>query len=629
MASPFARPALASLADVEALETVALRERLAAANTYELIRTVAAEQPDQPAIVWLPHGRADDAPQVFSYRETFARITQTANLLHELGVRPGRPLSVLLPNLPETHFVLWGGSAAGQVNPVNPLLAPAQIAEIMTAAGSRVLVTTAPDLNADLWAKAKAVRQLLPQFGTLVVVGDGPIDEPAVRYGAELEFQPANRLVSGRVIAGEDVATYFHTGGTTGAPKLAQQTHWNQVCMAWITAHVLDCGPGDRFLVGLPLFHANAAIASGLNVLGSGGTIVLAGQNGFRDPDTMADFWRIVDRHKVTAFSAVPTILANLLDLPRDGCDVSSLRICLCGAAPLAVSLFRAFEAATGLKILEAYGMTESTLCSTINPRDGERRIGSVGIRVPFHRVKTALLDSEGAYLRDCEDGEVGVLLLKGDTVTPGYKQPQFNQGLWPQPGWLNSGDLARRDAQGYFWLTGRAKDLIIRGGHNIDPAVIEEALHRHPAVELAAAVGRPDPRVGEVPVAFVSLRPGMGADPEALREFARANVPERPAAPAYVRIIEKIPTTAVGKIFKPALREIVVRETLEEALAGTSLGGVAEVRVTSDKTRGIVARIELRLPAGASADAARAEVEAVLLRYPVTIDIVIAEPVQ
>ncbi|HET6971774.1 MAG TPA: AMP-binding protein, partial [Phenylobacterium sp.] len=448
-------------------------------------------------------------------------------------------------------------------------------------------------------------------------------------YGAEVERQRADRLVSGRVIAGEAVATYFHTGGTTGAPKLAQQTHWNQVCMAWITAHILDCGPGDRFLVGLPLFHANAAIASGLNVLGCGGTIVLAGQNGFRDPATMGDFWRIVDRHKITAFSAVPTILANLLDLPRDGCDVSSLRICLCGAAPLAVSLFRAFEAATGLKILEAYGMTESTLCSTINPRDGERRIGSVGIRVPYHQVKTALLDADGGFVRDCEDEEVGVLLLKGDTVTPGYKQPQFNKGLWPQPGWLNSGDLARRDADGYFWLTGRAKDLIIRGGHNIDPAVIEEALHRHPAVELAAAVGRPDPRVGEVPVAFVSLRPGMSADPEDLRDFARANVPERPAAPAYVRIIGKIPTTAVGKIFKPALREIVIRETVEQALAEAALGEITQVSVASDKTRGIVARIALDLPAGASPEGARAKVETALLRYPITLDIVAAEPAQ
>jgi fatty-acyl-CoA synthase len=628
MAPLHGRAPLASLADVEALETVPLRERLGVANTYELIGATAFDHPDRPAIVWLPNGRAEDEPVVYSHAETFARITRTANLLHELGVRPGAPASVLLPNLPETHFVLWGGSAAGQVNPVNPLLAPAQIAEIMAAAGSRVLVAAAPDVNADLWEKAKAVRRLLPQFETLVVVGEGPIDEPAVRYGAEVERQPGDRLVSGRAIEGADVATYFHTGGTTGAPKLAQQTHWNQVCMAWITAHVLDCGPGDRFLVGLPLFHANAAIASGLNVLGCGGTIVLAGQNGFRDPATMGDFWRIVDRHKVTAFSAVPTILANLLDLPRDGCDVRSLRICLCGAAPLAVSLFRAFEAATGLKILEAYGMTESTLCSTINPRDGERRIGSVGIRVPYHQVKTALLDSDGAYLRDCEDGEVGVLLLKGDTVTPGYKQPQFNKGLWPQQGWLNSGDLARRDAEGYFWLTGRAKDLIIRGGHNIDPAVIEEALHRHPAVELAAAVGRPDPRVGEVPVAFVSLRPGMAAEPDDLRDFARANVPERPAAPAYVRIVEKIPTTAVGKIFKPALREIVVRETVEQALAEASLGD-AQVSVASDKTRGVVAQVALRLPPGGSAQAARTRVEAALLRYAITLDIVLAEPAQ
>ena len=584
-------------ADLADIERVPLKDRLTASTTYDLIRRSAEDSPNTPALIWLPQGRAVDAVRSWNYAEFFARVTQTANLLHARGVSLERPLSLLLPNLPETHFLLWGGSAAGQVNPVNPFLTPVQIAEIMIAAGSRALAVTAPSLNAELWEKAQQVRKLVPQFETLIVVGD--IDDTSsasvhgvVAYDLEIDHHPADHLVSGRGIQPDDVATYFHTGGTTGAPKLAQQTHWNQVCMAWIFGAAIGSRPGDRFLVGLPLFHANAAIASGLTALASRATIVLAGQLGFRDKGTMGDFWRMVDRFQISVFSGVPTILANLLDLPSDGCNVSSLRICVCGAAPLPVSLFRSFEAKTGLKILEAYGMTEGTLCSTINPRDGARRIGSVGMRLPYHQIKNVLLDDDGNYVRDCEVGEVGVLLLKGDTVTPGYKQDLFNRKAWPHPGWFNSGDLARRDADGYFWLTGRAKDLIIRSGHNIDPAVIEEALHRHPAVELAAVVGKPDPYAGELPIAFVSLRPGVQADAEALRKFAREQVPERPAAPVEVRIIDKIPTTAVGKIFKPTLREMVVKSTVEAVLATAGLRHPVRVSSFSDPSRGVVARI-------------------------------------
>lgn len=622
------REPLRSMEDIAAVERIPLRDRLTATSTYELIGLAAAKQPESPALIWLPQGTAADEPVVYSYKQFFARVTQTANLLHDLGIRPGRAVSCLLPNLPETHFALWGGAAAGQINPVNPLLSAAHIAEIMTAAGSKVLMTTAPDVSSDLWNKAQAVRQLLPDLETIIVVGDAPVDAASVRYTEKIDRYPTDRLISGRRIEPDEVAVYFHTGGTTGAPKLAQQTHRNQVSMAWIASYVMDCGPQDRFLVGLPLFHANAAIASGINVLGCGGAMVLAGQNGFRSKQTMADFWRIVARHRISIFSAVPTILATLLDTPRTGCDISSLRTCFCGAAPLPVSLFRDFEGATGVKVLEAYGMTETTLCSTINPRDGERRIGSVGLRVPYHEVKTVVLDEAGAYVRDCEDDEVGIIVMRGDTVTPGYKQSEFNRKLWPRPLWLNSGDLGRRDRDGYFWLAGRAKDLIIRSGHNIDPAIIEETLRRHPAVELAAAVGKPDPYAGEIPVAFVSLRPGAIADPEELRAFAQANVPERPAAPQYVRILDQLPTTAVGKIFKPTLRERATKDEIEAALSTwlDTSGARASVVTRSDKTRGIVAKITVSPPPGETFQATRQHLEKLLMRYSIAMDVVATE---
>jgi fatty-acyl-CoA synthase len=233
-----------------------------------------------------------------------------------------------------------------------------------------------------------------------------------------------------------------------------------------------------------------------------------------------------------------------------------------------------------------------------LNPIDGDRRIGSIGLPLSGQPMRTVVLDETGNYLRDAEIDEIGVVAISGPNVFAGYESPEHNVGLWIDRGdghvWLNSGDLGRRDANGYYWLTGRKKQLIIRGGHNIDPATIEEPLHRHPDVALAAAVGRPDMHAGEVPVAYVQLRPGAQTGEAELLAFAADAIGERAAVPKAVRIVSQIPVTAVGKIFKPALavREIedVVRG--EAKAAGVAIAGIA---VKSDARRGLVAEVQLR----------------------------------
>lgn len=577
--------------DIPAIEAVPISARIPFRSVHDALLAAAARDLQAPAVVWLPTGRATDEPETISYGRFVDQITRTANMLHGLGVRDGAAVSILMPNRPETYYATWGGSAAGVANPVNPLLTPEQIADIMAAAGSRVLVAGGPSLAYGVYEKARAVRALYPALETLVVVG-GDAGE-GIDFAEAIAAQPGDHLVSGRKFEESDPSVYFHTGGTTGAPKLAQQTHRNQLFTAWTCSFVFGLTPADRILTGLPLFHANAAISTGLASFLTGASALLCGEQGYRNKAMMDDFWPIVARFRATAFSGVPTIYASLLDsLPGD-LDVGSLRFAVCGAAPMPVSLFRAFEKRTGVRILEAYGMTEGGAASTINPRDGERRIGSVGVRLPYQNVRPSILDDQGNYVRDCADEEVGVLLLTGPNLFPGYRQSQHNRNLWPLPGWFNSGDLGRRDADGYFWLAGRAKDLIIRGGHNIDPAVIEEALHRHPAVELAAAVGRPDAYAGEVPIAYVRLAAGATVSPAELVAFAREHVPERPAAPAEVVIVAEIPVTAVGKIFKPALRLDAVRRAYTEAL------GELDVRVHTriDDRRGIVA--DILCPAG------------------------------
>jgi fatty-acyl-CoA synthase len=271
------------------------------------------------------------------------------------------------------------------------------------------------------------------------------------------------------------------------------------------------------------------------------------------------------------------------------------------------VELMRAFQERTGLKILEGYGLTEGTCASTCNPPLGERRSGSIGLRVPLQEMKAVVLDDAGAYVRDCAVGEVGVLTISGPNVFAGYRGAEHDRGLWLDLGdgqrWLNTGDLGRQDSEGYFYLTGRKKELIIRGGHNIDPAAIEEALHRHPAVQLAAAVGRPDPHAGELPVAYVQLKPGASATEAQLLSFAMEQMTERAALPKAIRVVTAIPLTGVGKIFKPELKRREIVAALSSALDDAGIA-VHRVEVLDDPRWGT--RVEVVVPDSAGIGTAR-----------------------
>jgi fatty-acyl-CoA synthase/long-chain acyl-CoA synthetase len=356
----------------------------------------------------------------------------------------------------------------------------------------------------------------------------------------------------------------------------------------------------------LPLFHVNAQIGTGLSVLANGGHILLATPGGYRTPGLIARFWEIIERHAVCSFSGVPTVYAGLLQSPREGRDLSCLDRAICGAAPMPVDLFRKFEKETRMRILEGYGLTESACVASINPPDGEAHIGSIGIRLPWQPMCTMVLDEDGRFVRLAEANEIGAICLYGPNIFPGYLTEEQNEGIWIEAAgpdgkvrrWLNTGDLGLCDPEGFFWLTGRKKELIIRGGHNIDPKTIEEALAAHPAVALAAAVGRPDPHSGEVPVAYVQLREGRQASEPELLGYAADHIPERAAVPKQIHIVDALPLTAVGKTFKPALgmREIesVVRQ--EAAAVGAEL---AVLRVEQDPRLGVVARYRLQRPGG------------------------------
>jgi fatty-acyl-CoA synthase len=251
------------------------------------------------------------------------------------------------------------------------------------------------------------------------------------------------------------------------------------------------------------------------------------------------------------------------------------------------------FAQRTGADIMEGYGMTETIAVATTHYFFGDRKIGSVGMRIPYQTIRIANIDDSGNIIKDCDTNEIGAILHSGISTFPGYKQQEANLAVWPEDDLFNSGDMGRLDEEGYLWLVGRAKDLIIRGGHNIDPLVTEDALAAHSSVEVAAAVGRPDTHSGEVPVAFVQLVEGATVSENELKTFARDHISERAAAPVDVTICDVLPVTAVGKIYKPELRKRAIEAAFHTALKAAFSETEFMVHIADDKRLGIKVMLE------------------------------------
>lgn len=606
-------PAVRTLADVEAIERTPLAERLDAESTYEVLRRSAREHGDRPALRFLAKGTPDEDPVVLTYTDLLRRVTQTANLFAALGVERDDVVAYVLPNLPETHDTIWGAEAAGVVTAVNPFLEPGTIRGLLDAARARLLVTLAPAPGFDLFEKVAAIADEVASLQAILCVDPSrylgapvralpvatPGGKPILSFDTLRAEQPADRLRGGRRIRPDDVAALFHTGGTTGTPKLARHTHGNQVFASWVMAACLGVRPDDVMLVGLPLFHVNAVFAGGLALFQAGASGLLLTPHGLRTPSVIENIWKLVARHRVTALNGVPTIYSALLSAPIGDAELGSLRYAGCGAAPLPPDVARRFEESTGVAIVEGYGLTEGSCLSSLNPPDGEKRIGSIGLRVPYQEMICVAVDPDGGTIRECKTGEVGRIAIRGPNVFAGYVDAAATATMMLPGGWLDTGDLGRRDADGYFWLTGRSKDLIIRGGHNIDPAVIENTLALHPSVALAAAVGQLDDHAGELPCAFVTLRTGAGCTRAELQRFAKEHIPERAAAPVHVEILDAMPVTAVGKIVKGPLRRLASERVLRSALAKAGVQD-AHVEVYDDAARGLVARVSSAAPAAA-----------------------------
>ncbi len=571
-------------------------------STYQLLLDAASAWPDGIATQWIPdpadHTRCLD----WTYAELARMVTRIANALTALGVHREDAVTLSSVNTSMLYAATLAAQAVGIAAPANPALSGERIAELVRRTGSRVLVTAGPELDPQLWQRLLEVARQAGMTAVLALRPDGARGDPpdlgetvdpdgralVVAYLDEMiAGQPSGHLAGADLPEAGDLAAFVHTGGTTGAPKVAAHTHANQLACAQGIALCSGLAPGEGVLGGLPLFHVNALIVTGIAPMFSGTRVVWPGPAGYRDKALYARFWQIIEHYRITAMSAVPTVYGTLAQVPVDA-DISTLRLPIVGAAPLPASVREDFAAHTGRRLLEGYGLTEATCASTWT-RPGEERPGSVGRALPGQQVKAVRIGEDGSWA-DCAPGQTGELVIGGPAVFAGYVTdpalggPRVSRDGIVRDGWLDTGDLGSVDADGFVSLTGRAKDLIIRGGHNIDPRVIEEALLRHPGIRGAVAVGRPDRHSGEVPVAYV-VPAGPGRFDEAdLLAWAADAIDEPAARPKHIYPIDAIPLTEVGKQFKPALAADAAVRAITEALA---VAGLPDARATAAHEHG------------------------------------------
>lgn len=598
----------ASVDDRNAIDAeMSWEDRDTATTMYEFLTRTRDRFPDRPASSYQLTSGPKDKSETLTWSQLHSQSVQAANLFRSLGVQETDSVAYILPNAHETLVTLMGGMIAGIANPINPLLEPEQIASILRETGAKVVVTLKAFPKTDVPQKvAEAVRHA-PNVNTVLEVDllrylsppkswIVPFIRPKIHgeHHADVldfskEMAKQNTTLDFPDSQGDRVGAYFHTGGTTGMPKVAQHRYDGMIYNGWIGDRLLFT-EHDNIMCPLPLFHVFAVQVIMMSAIASGAHVVFPTPQGYRGEGVFDNFWKLIERWKISFIITVPTAVSALMQRPVDA-DISSVEVAFSGSAPMPMELFKRFESASDIKIVEGYGLTECTCLVSCNPPAGEKRVGSVGIPFPHTDVRIIKSTPDGHV--ECATDEVGEICVSNPGVYVGhtYTETEKNADLFYADKYLRTGDLGRLDPEGYLWITGRAKDLIIRGGHNIDPAEIEEALMLHPAVAMAGAIGQPDAHAGEIPCAYVELVADAEVTTEELIAHCKTHVHERAAHPKHIEVLDELPKTAVGKVFKPDLRKSAITRIYDAALEKADVPARVGL-VVDDKKRGLVAQI-------------------------------------
>ena len=483
---------------------------------HELAAAVA-DEPERPAL------KLDDL--VLTYAFLDAGVQRAAGLLRAHGVGPGDRVGLQMPNVPYFPVLYFGVLRLGAVVvPMNPLLKTREVAYHLSDSGAKVILA---------WhGFAEAARAGAEEAGAECLVTTPGEFEQTLGTAEPVE-EIADR-------EDDDAAVIIYTSGTTGTPKGATLMHRNLADGAETARDLVDAGPETVTLATLPLFHV-FGMNSVMNVsIRARGLLTLLPRF---EPGKALE---LIERDKVTTFAGVPTMYTALLHQPeRERFDTSSLDLCVSGGSALPVEVLRGFDEAFDARVLEGYGLSETTGMGSFNLPDRERKPGSIG--VPIGGTEFRLVDDDG---NDVPAGEPGEIAMRGPFVMRGYWERDDATRDTIRDGWFHTGDMATVDDDGYYFIVDRKKELIIRGGYNVYPREVEEVLYEHPAVREAAVVGVPHDELGEEVAAAVALKDGEEATAEELRDFAK----QRVAAYKYPRrvwFVDELPKGPTGKVLK------------------------------------------------------------------------------
>jgi long-chain acyl-CoA synthetase len=514
-------------------------------NIGLLIQAQCQQDGDKPFLIF------PETDTTWTYTELEQQVFATAGLLTQSGIQAGDKVAILLPNIPAFLTFYWGAMVIGAVAcPINTLLKGPEIAYVTEHSDAKVFVTTP-----EFFGEVSRILDDLHGIQQVIVVHDTPEATGTLNPSQCVYYEDALASVSqdtinacrkqSQAIPADAPAMIIYTSGTTGKPKGVVLTHHNLLTDARLIRDWFKLTPDSRFMCILPLFHVNGEVVTLMTPLVTGASVVL------NRKFSASRFWPTIQQYQVTLFSTVPTILSVLLASPKPTEAMSSLQFGICGAAPLPVEVHKQFEDTFGVPIYEGYGLSETTCYSTFNPPSvTQRKIGSIGLAVG----QDVAIWREDNTPADIEEG--GEIVVRGENVMKEYfKNPDATQKAFAG-GWFHTGDWGKQDADGFFYILDRVKDMIIRGGENIYPREVDEVLYAHPAVDAAATIGIPCEKYGESVKSYVVLKPNHHVGAQELIDYCKSQLANY-KCPEAIAFIPEIPKGPTGKLLRRELRAL------------------------------------------------------------------------
>ena len=548
---------------------VEMRRRMRQApDPLAMLRTVAARAPTRSAILHL-RTASDAEPEGYNYAEAAEAAARLAAALAAAGVGPDDTVAIIAPSVPETLVAIAAASSVAVAFPLNLLLSAEAMASQLARAKARAVIAFGSNSAVRIDRTVAEAIRLAGGVEFVIEIDGGHAPSEALAASAPRcvswsAFLAGADPRAARAVTGGRAAALFHTGGTTGAPKLAELSLDGMTASLHASALGLALREDDRVLQLLPFFHVGGALAIGLSLFSTGATLMNCSLAGARDPDVVASIWLIAAKMRASVVGLVPPTWSQVAaqGAPERWPELRGL---VTGATAMLPELARRLSKLSGVPMSQLLGMTELSGCGAGQPLDGSEREPAVGYPAPLVETK----------LEPIAPGGPAQLLVRGPMLFRGYRTREGLTGA-PVEDWFATGDLGEILPDGQLRLIGRAKDVIIRSGHNIDPVAIEEVATRHPEIVIAAAVGIPDAFAGELPVVYAVRKPGASLSEEALAAFIAERIDEPPARPKRIIFVDSLPLTGVGKVARYRLRQSAAATRVAELLS--EIPGVGEV---------------------------------------------------